>query len=318
MTRGSRQYWQKRRAVRRLPRVRSHASSGSEAKLDNIVAYKVGMSTLMMIDDSESPSKQQEISKACTIVEIPDMEIYGLRFYRKNTITNYREVACEVYSKALMQKFGFKNATKNDESKLPELTQNIDKYSDVTALIVAYPKATSAEQNHIERFESYVNAKDIKSKLEFLVSNLGKEINVSQAFKTGEYVDVSSITIGKGWQGVIKRYGTARLSHKATQKVRHLGTLGAFNIAKVMYTVPQAGQLGFNYRTERNKRILQIGGKDKLKNINRDSGFKNYGTIKNTFFVLDGSIPGPSKRLLRIRTSRNTKTIKEPKIIAIN
>jgi large subunit ribosomal protein L3 len=300
--------------------VRSRPHHKGDARLSNIIAYKVGMSNVMMIDDSESPSKQQEVSRACTVLEIPEMELYGIRFYRKNSLTSYREVSAELYSKALMQKAGIKT-TKNDETKLSEFKSNISKYSDVTALIVANVRSTNGEQNHRERFESFVDAKDIDSKLEFLASNLGKEVKIELGFKTGEYIDVTSITQGKGWQGVIKRYGAARLSHKATQKVRHIGCLGSFGQGQVMYTVPQAGQMGFNYRTEKNKRILKIGSKDKIKEINKPSGFPNYGNVKNSFLILEGSIPGSSKRLVRIRESRNianTKSIKEPKIIAIN
>ena len=77
--------------------------------------------------------------------------------------------------------------------------------------------------------------------------------------KNGEFVDISSVTKGKGWSGPIKRFGTARLFHKSTNKVRHVGTLGPFTPGKVLFTVPQAGQTGIQLRTERNKRVLKLG-----------------------------------------------------------
>ena len=62
-THGSMQYWPHRRARRRLPRVRTSPDI-KEAVLCNMVALKAGMTHLSMIDDSESPSKNLEVSRA--------------------------------------------------------------------------------------------------------------------------------------------------------------------------------------------------------------------------------------------------------------
>ncbi len=320
MIRGSRQFWHHRRAQRLLPRVRSRVRVHGEPRFSSVVAYKAGMSTITMIDDSESPSKQQEVSRACTILELPTMEVYGIRFYVRNKFNNYLESSGELYSKSIAGKIGIKKI-KSDESKLEAMKAKLPEFADISALIVAYPKTTSTYQNHVEKFESQIDAKDIQSKFEFVSKVLGKELPVESAFKTGEFIDVSSITQGKGWAGVIKRYGVARLNPKATQKTRHVGTLGPFTPGKVLYTVPQAGQMGFNYRTERNKRILKIGTKDQVKEVNQSAGMANYGNLINSFVVIEGSIPGGANRLVRLRegaSSMNRKGIKAPKIISIN
>ncbi len=317
-TRGSRQYWPHRRAARLLPRARSFRKRGGEPRLGNLVAYKAGMSNIVMMDDSESPSKQQEVSRACTVLEVPTTEVYGIRFYKEDGLTGYRAVAAELYSKSTAQKL--KINAKTNEGKLQDFKSKLSEYSDVTALLVAYPKTTNVEQNKPERFESHVDGKSIEEKFDFVSANLGKEVRPDAVFKQGEYVDVSSVTKGKGWQGIIKRYGAARLPHKSTQKVRHIGTHGDMGTAKVMYTVPQPGQTGYNYRTERNKRILKLGAKDAVQQINPSSGFKHYGTARNSFMVIEGSIPGPARRLVRIRESLgnlNAKGVKEPKIVKL-
>ncbi|MDE1810541.1 MAG: 50S ribosomal protein L3, partial [Candidatus Micrarchaeota archaeon] len=68
MHRGSLQYWHRRRATTRLPRIRSKPRHISEQVLSNIVAYKVGMTQVSMTDDSESPSKNMEVAEACTVL----------------------------------------------------------------------------------------------------------------------------------------------------------------------------------------------------------------------------------------------------------
>ncbi len=318
MTRGSLQYWPRRRAKRRLPRIRSRPRHGTH--LGDIIAYKAGMTSVSMIDDSESPTKQQEISRACTILDVPSMEIYGMRFYSNDDITGYKVASTELCSKDIAQKLKIKSV-KNDESKLDSFKQRLGEFTDITALVVAYPKNLNVEQNHPERFETSINAKTIEEKFAFVSSHIGKEIRAGDVFKPGEYIDLVSISTGKGWQGTIKRFGTARLDHKATQKTRHIGNMGSMGLGRVLYTVPHAGQMGFNYRTERNKRILKVYEKDEASSLNKSGGFNNYGVIKGAAILLDGSVPGPAKRLVRIKESNgniNAKGIKEPKVVDIN
>jgi len=311
---GSLQYWPRRRASRRLPRIRS-SGSVKETSLSNLLTYKVGMTTVSVLDDSNSPSKGQEVSRACTVLELPVMEVYGIRFYVKDEATHYKKSHTDVLSKAAAQKLGIKSV-KNDESKLAALEKNPD-LIDVALLIVANPKTTGTDTNHYERFEAKVTGKDIKEKLAFATSKLGKELHANEVFKNGEFVDVVSISKGKGWQGPIKRFGVSRMFHKATGKIRHVGTLGAFTPGKVMYTVPMAGQMGFNYRTEHNKRIIKLATKEEAQSINPKAGFKNYGNVKNDYLIIDGSVPGPVKRIVRVKKSvenMNASGIKEPKI----
>lgn len=316
MHRGSLQYWQHRRARGRLPRARSQSASNDPVPV-NFVAYKVGMAHVAMTDDSESPSKNMEISVPCTILEVPRVEMYGARFY-SNDGNGYKKIALEIHHKDIAKKLKEKKI-KNDESKLTQAKENINNYSAVTALFVAYPKGLSVEQHHPMRFESAIGGTG-EEKINFITSKLGNEVKVSELFKSGEFIDISSITKGKGWQGPIKRFGTARLSHKATNKVRHIGTLGAFTPGKMLFTVPQAGQLGFNYRTESNKRLLKVGNATDAKEINPKSGFINYGNVRGDYLIVRGSVGGPAKRLVRLRKSatRNRKGIKEPKINQIS
>ncbi len=316
---GSLQYWPRRRAHRRLPRIRS-AGIQKDVAPSNIVAYKVGMATVSMLDDSDAPSKGQEVIRACTALECPPMEVYAIRFYKKDPATRYTKTYTEVADQAIAKKLGIKNA-KDNEAKLLELEKNKKGITDIALIIAAYPKTTSTGVHHAERFEARLTGDDIEQKFAFAKSKLGKEIHTAEIFKPGEFVDVASVSKGKGWQGPIKRFGISRMNHKATEKIRHVGALGAYSPGKVMYTVPMPGQMGFNYRTEHNKRIIKIGAKAEAQEVNASAGFKNYGFIKNDYILIEGSVPGPSKRIVRIKKSvenRNSHGIKEPKISYIS
>jgi large subunit ribosomal protein L3 len=59
------------------------------------------------------------------------------------------------------------------------------------------------------------------------------------------------------------------------------------------------GQLGFQQRTEFNKRILRIS--EDASEITPSGGFLHYGILRSPYVLVKGSIPGPVKRLIRIR-----------------
>jgi large subunit ribosomal protein L3 len=64
--------------------------------------------------------------------------------------------------------------------------------------------------------------------------------------------------------------------------------------------------MGYHQRTEYNKRILKIGvdGKE----VTPKGGFVRYGEVKGTYLLVDGSLPGPVKRLVRLRAPVRPRT----------
>lgn len=284
-----------------------------EAVLSSIVGYKAGMTSAIITEESQRAS---ETSRACTVIEVPATEVYGIRLYVKDIMTGYLKVGAELYDKNAAAKAGVKKIAADTE-KIDAAKRDIGKYSNVSLLMASYPKGTATGQHHQDRFEAQVLGKSPGEKFEYAAKLLGKEVKPSDIFKNGEYIDVISISKGKGWKGVIKRFGASRQPHKSTQKVRHIAPLGSYGVGRVLPSVPQSGQLGFNYRTEHNKRILKIGKKDEAQNVNPKQGFINYGNVVSDYIVVDGSMPGPAKRLVRIRKSidnKNMKGIKEPKV----
>ncbi|MFH1521222.1 MAG: 50S ribosomal protein L3 [Candidatus Micrarchaeota archaeon] len=298
--RGSMAHRPRKRAANQNARV--HWQSLVDKRVLGFAGYKVGMTHVSYVDDTESPTKGQEIVSAATIIEVPPLIVYGVRCYDHNSsigdiITSDEKV---------LKLAGFKKPTKPKEI-------NPDSVEDARLLVFAMPSKTRIGKKHIEKMEIGCGGKDNKEKLEYCKTLLGKELKVADVFKTGEQVDVVSISIGKGWQGPVKRFGISIQRRKATGKRRHVGTLGQWHPAYVLYTVPQAGQTGYHKRTELNKRILKIS--QKPEEINPSSGFPQYGFVKNDFVILKGSIPGPAKRLVKLRLAvRPTGPVKEPQV----
>ena len=71
---------------------------------------------------------------------------------------------------------------------------------------------------------------------------------------------------------------------------------------------PLAGQMGLFSRINYNLNLI-TSGNIKSKDINPKSGFNHYGNIKSSYFILKGSVQGPSKRQVLLTPSfRPTKS----------
>ena len=218
--------------------MRSRPLHKGEPRLGNLVAYKMGMLSMMLIDDSDSPSKAQEVNRACTVLEVPRTELYGIRLYRTQRATNYEFAETGSTMRAA-------EAGDKERHQAREFKDKAGRVFQRRRAAGGVPEDHARTKNH-PRGSNPRSGKDIQEKFDFLASKLGKEIKVRKIFKSGEEIDLMAVTTGKGWQGPIKRHGVSRLFHKATQKIRHVGAHGAFGPGKMFYTIPQAGGMGYN------------------------------------------------------------------------
>lgn len=298
--RGSMAHRPRKRANSQNARV--HWQDHPEKRVLGFAGYKAGMTHVSFVDESESPTKGQEIVSAATVIEVPPLVVYGLRCYSNNNSVG--DILTSDEKILRLAGFGKKPAGKSvDEAAVDE----------ARLLVFAMPSKTGTGKKHIEKMEIGCGGKDGREKLEYCKGLLGKELRAADVFKNGELIDMVSVSTGKGWQGAVKRFGISIQRRKATGKRRHVGTLGQWHPAYVLYTVPQAGQTGYHQRTELNKMILRLG--QKPEEINPDSGFPHYGFVRNDYILVKGSIPGPVKRLIKMRLAvRPRGQVKEPQL----
>jgi large subunit ribosomal protein L3 len=301
---GSLAFYPRKRAARIYPNIDTYPSVDKTIPLA-FAAYKVGMGHVIALDNRKnSPTYGMQISIPVTILEVPPLKVIGVRFYQKTT--RGLKVLTEIYSKDLPKELERKVKIKSNfsDQKIEEVKKNAEKISNVRLIIATEPKKTGLGKKKPEIFEIEIGGKNSKEKIEYALSLLGKEFLPNEAFKEGEVVDVIAVTKGKGTQGPVKRFGIKIQGRKAKEKLRHVGSLGQERPGKVRWTVPMAGQMGFQTRTELNKRILKFGNGNE---INPKSGFKRYGIIKSSFVIIEGSVPGSKKRLVMIRKAIRSK-----------
>ncbi|MBI4020598.1 MAG: 50S ribosomal protein L3, partial [Candidatus Aenigmarchaeota archaeon] len=251
----------------------------------------------------------QEVVRPVTILDCPSLSVAGIVLYRKtyNGPASSRVIWAEKPHKDLERKTRLpkKHETKRE---IEEAEKTSDKISDVRLLVNTSPRESGIGKKKPELFELEMGG-DAKSKWEYAKQKLGKEIKAEEVFKEGEFVDVKAVTKGKGFQGPVKRFGVKVRIRKAKKKRRHIGNLGPRQWARVKPgDKPMPGQLGFQTRTEYNKRILKIAsGK-----LNPAGGWVNYGPVDGDYMLVAGSIPGPRKRLVMLRKGTRAPDRKDP------
>ncbi len=111
---------------------------------------------------------------------------------------------------------------------------------------------------------------------------LGEKVTVA-SFEQGEKVKVSAISIGKGFQGTVKRhnFGRGPVSH-GSHNVRAPGSIGASaDPARVFKGRKMPGQMGAKRVTQRGSKVFRI---DTERNL----------------LLLVGSVPGPRNATVEV------------------
>jgi large subunit ribosomal protein L3 len=296
--RGALAFYPRKRARRIYPRIKTYPKV-EKVKLLAFAGYKAGCLHVIAIDNrKDSPTFGQEISLPATILDCPPLKVLGIRAYKKSL--KGMKVFTEAWSQNLPKDLERKVKAKPSEQNLEKIEKNLDKLAEIRLIVCTQPRLSGIGKKKPEIFEIGIGGEKIEEKYNFAKSLLGKEIKINEVFREGEIVDVIGVTKGKGTAGPVKRFGVKIQTRKAHQKRRHVGSLGQERPGKVRWTVPMAGQLGFQTRTELNKRILKIG---EGKEVTPKGGIKRYGIIKSNYVLIEGSVPGSKKRLIMLRSA---------------
>ena len=124
---------------------------------------------------------------------------------------------------------------------------------------------------------------------------LGQELDC-QVFEEGEMVDVTGISKGKGFQGVIKRYNQSRgpMGH-GSQYHRGVGSLGTMRPMRVFKGKKLPGHMGHVSVTMQNLEVVAV--------------MKDENVI-----LIKGNVPGPKKSLVIIKSAVKKPNVKNDKI----
>ncbi len=293
---GSHGYSPRVRAKGQVPRLTSWPLGGDAPKIQGFAGYKAGMTHAMLVDyRPNSLTAGQEVSVPVTVVEVPSMKVAAVRYYRE-TPYGLRTLG-ETWTTGTDARL--KRRLPVPKTPKPE-SVDLAKVDDVRILAYTQPKLVSGiPRKTPEIMELRIGGGSIQDRIAFAKDKLGKEIDISDFTTLGQMIDVAAVTKGFGIQGSVPRWGVKLQGHKDSKNRRDASPLGPFQPRFIRNTVPMPGQTGYHNRTEYNKRVLKIG--EEGAEITPAGGFLHYGIVRNKYVLLHGSIPGPAKRLIRLR-----------------
>ena len=125
----------------------------------------------------------------------------------------------------------------------------------------AEKRATKAELGHFKKAGSSVKKKVIEFQGFEDNYKLGDTITVD-FFAEGEFVDVSGISKGRGFQGVVRRHGfggVGQTTHGQHNRLRAPGSVGASSYpSRVFKGMRMAGRMGAEKVTVQNLKVLKV------------------------------------------------------------
>lgn len=94
----------------------------------------------------------------------------------------------------------------------------------------------------------------------------GKVVSISEVFKSGDKVIVTGISKGKGFAGVVKRWGFAGgpATHGQSDRLRAPGSIGTQSKGRVWKGKKMAGRMGGEKVTVKGLEIVEVDEKNNL------------------------------------------------------
>jgi len=301
------------------------------------MGYKAGMTHILReCNRPGSKLHKKETVEAVTVIETPPMIVVGLVGYVETPrgLRTLTTVWAEHLSESVKRRF-YKNwyrskkkafsryAARISQAENKDIQKELDrmkKYCTVIRVIAhTQIKKIKLRQKKAHMIEIQVNGgANIQEKVDFGKGLFERDIPVDTVFVQGEMIDTIGVTKGKGYEGVVTRWGVTRLPRKTHRGLRKIACVGAWHPARVRFTVARAGQNGYHHRTEVNKKIYRIGksikdaeGKPNFnattqqdltnKFITPVGGFPHYGEVVEDFVMVKGAVVGVKKRVITLR-----------------
>ena len=155
-------------------------------------------------------------------------------------------------------------------------------------------KLTKPEAGHLKKagVEGKKHLKEFK--LEGAADMNVGDVVTADVFVAGDMIDVTGISKGHGYQGVIKRHNAHRIdmTHGGGPVHRHAGSMGALDAARIFKGKIGAGQMGNEQVTVQNLEVVKVDAELNM-------------------IVIRGAIPGPKGGLVYLHNTVKNNKVKQ-------
>jgi large subunit ribosomal protein L3e len=315
--------------------------------LTAFMGYKAGNTHICRdVDKAGSKAHKKEVVEAVTIIECPPMIVCGLVGYietprgLKSLCTVWAQHLSNECKRRFYKNWGASKSKKAFSRYTKKYTEGtgIDKELErikkhctiVRVLCHTQISKLNFRQKKAHICEIQVNGGSMEDKVKFGSELFEKPVAIDSVFEENEMIDTIAISKGKGYEGVVTRWGVTKLPRKTHKGLRKVACIGSWHPSRVKFTVARAGQNGYHHRTELNKKVYKIakgarGADGKItqnnattefdltvKGITPLGGFPHYGEVNEDYIMLKGQVCGVKRRVITMRktlvaqTSRNS------------
>eukprot|EP00657_Telonema_sp_P-1_P011658 TRINITY_DN6_c0_g1_i1.p1 TRINITY_DN6_c0_g1~~TRINITY_DN6_c0_g1_i1.p1 ORF type:complete len:305 (+),score=144.05 TRINITY_DN6_c0_g1_i1:154-1068(+) len=217
--------------------------------------YKAGMTHITReVNKPGSKAHKKEVCEAVTILETPPMIVVGMVGYIETPrgLRSITTVWAQHLSQECRRRF-YKNwhrskskrAFSNYEAKYTEkegaaIQADCDKIakhcSVVRALAHTQISKINLRQKKAHIMEIQVNGGTTADKVNFIREHFEKPVSIDTVFEQNEMIDTMSITKGKGFEGVVTRWGVTMLPRKTHKGLRKVACIGSWHPSRVSYS----------------------------------------------------------------------------------
>jgi len=306
--------------------------------LTAFMTFKAGMTHIVRdVDRPGSKMNKKEIVEGVSVLEAPPMVVVGFVGYVE-TPRGLRALT-SVWAGHLNEEVRRRFYKTWHKSKKKAFTKYSKRWSDASKGSEGAPMATEIERakkycqviraichtqvGKVKIGQKKANIKEIQinggttaQKVDFAMGLFEQEVKVADVFGQDEMCDIIGSSRGRGYNGVVTRWGCTRLPRKTHRGLRKVACIGTWHPARVQFQVPRAGQDGYHHRTEINKKIYRVGKNAKEdpngamttadlteKGITPMGGFAHFGEVTQDWVMIKGTVMGPKKRIITLRKS---------------
>ena len=142
--------------------------------------------------------------------------------------------------------------------------------------------------------EGHFKAAGVTPKIvrEFRIDELTDDLKVGEkisadVFESGDTVDATGLTKGKGWAGTIRRHNfhRQRATHGGKGNTRKPGSIGSMYPQHILKGKKMAGQVGHEQITVKNLKVAFVD-------------------MENNLIAVTGAVPGPRKGIIILKGAK--------------
>merc|ERR1719453_2061163 len=332
------------RCTKAKGKIKSFPLDDASAKphLTAFMGYKAGSTHILRdVDRAGSKAHKKEVVEAVTVIEAPPMIVVGMVGYRetptglKSVTTVWAQHLSNECKRRFYKNWGasekkkaFTKYTKKYEgNQIEKDEEQLAKHATILrAICHTQIGKLNFRQKKANICEVQVNGGSMADKIAFAKGLFENPVEIGSIFEQNEMIDTIAITKGKGYEGVVTRWGVTKLPRKTHKGLRKVACIGSWHPSRVKFTVARAGQNGYHHRTELNKKVYRIGAASRAadgtvtkenattefdlttKDITPLGGFPHYGVVNEDYIMIKGACPGSRRRCITLRKTLCAQT----------